>query len=337
MKVLISAYEKMSSGIASYTEEVAKLLSSYVDLAVLSFDDWKSERFKVIKFTRKGVSRALPYLSFLRNKESLEKIEKEFDVIHETLPPWGSTGNNLITTKWGYIGYFKLALIRLAGLSFPEKLGAFPVTLQHYIMDKISFRKAKYIVSMNDESANFIPPPIENRTLKKYEYDSKLKLLFVSRDLTMKRKNLKVILNSFKYLKKDIELHLVGEDKGKIRRDKNIIIHGFLEREKVFELMYKVDALILPSTYEELGYVGLEAYSIGLPLITSKIPSFNTIFKASPKFDPYNPKELGDILNKLSCGDLEEIGRKGYELVKQYNEIARKKFLGLYKEAMNSN
>lgn len=46
------------------------------------------------------------------------------------------------------------------------------------------------------------------------------------------------------------------------------------------------DALILPSNYEELGCVGLEAYSIGLPVIASDVPSFRVIFKIASSSIP---------------------------------------------------
>ena len=34
--------------------------------------------------------------------------------------------------------------VRMAGLSFPENLGALPVTLQHYAMDSASKRRAAH-------------------------------------------------------------------------------------------------------------------------------------------------------------------------------------------------
>lgn len=87
-------------------------------------------------------------------------------MVHETLSPLGITSNNLITTKWKYVGYFRLALIRQFGLSFPENLRAFPVTFHHYIMDSFLFKKAKYIISINQEGDSFVPSPIEIRPRK---------------------------------------------------------------------------------------------------------------------------------------------------------------------------
>lgn len=336
MKVLLVAYDKNSSGIASYTIELAKLLSSHVNLTLLSFNEIKGISFKVINIDLKAKSRALPLYTFLKNKNTLKEIETQFDIVHETLTPWGSPSNIFITTKWGYVGYFRLALIRQFGLSFPENLGAFPVTFQHYIMDSLSFKKAKYIISINQEGDNFVPPPVEIRPRKKYECDSnKLRLLFISRDLFMKRKNLQVVLASLKYVKKPVELHLVGNPRGKKIESENIVIHGYLPRDKVIELMYNVDLLLLPSTYEELGYVGLEAYSIGLPVITSDIPSFNAVFKASPKFLPQDPIALAKILNELTCEKIEEFGVKSHELAKEYNKIAEKKILEIYKNILS--
>ena len=109
--------------------------------------------------------------------------------------------------------------------------------------------------------------------------------LFVSRDIRIGRKNLKVVLEALSLLNDNCVLHIVGN--GKIVGD-DVVCHGYVPREEVLQIKNSCDALILPSTYEELGYAGLEAYSIGLPVIASDLPLFRAIFKKNLFFDPNN-------------------------------------------------
>mgnify|MGYP001773080436 FL=1 len=336
MRLLIAAYEKASSGIASYTAEVTKLLAERkLDISLLSFDDPPPEvasKVNVIRFEVEHKFRALPILTFALNERRLKDVEKDFDVIFETLPPWGSLGERIVTVKWGYISYWRLAYIRTIGLSFPENLGGFPVTLQHYLMDRRSFRRARHIISFVDGVADFVPPVIERRAIKDYECNRTLKVLFVSRDLNMPRKNLRVVLAALKRVKRPVELHLIGRGDVEVPPGHKVINHGYLSREEVLSLMRRVDLQVLPSTYEELGFVGLEAYSVGLPLITSDIPSFRSVFRPSPKFDPRDPVKLAEILGSLSCDELKELGRKEWDYVAEMNEKAISKLMKIFND-----
>ncbi|MGC8568939.1 MAG: glycosyltransferase family 4 protein [Nitrososphaeria archaeon] len=347
MNVLFVAYDKDSSGIASYTYELVKALRNHLNASLLTFEEdtirsLNLSGVEVINCKLKFKSRALPFLNYLLNRNFLKRTVKldKFDVIHETLPPWGSFLNlkTLLTTKWGYVSYLKLAAIRTAGMSFPENLGGLPVTLQHYLLDELSFRRAKYIVQFSDASKeNFVPPIIERGRLKKYSCDDKLKILFVARDLNVPRKNLKALLMALKHINRPAELHLVGNGKVEASSNVKLIGHGYLMRDEVFMLMQDVDLQVLPSTYEELGFVGLEAYSVGLPLIVSNIPSFRAIFKVSPSFDPYNPLELARLINSLSCEELEKLGRNEWEFLGLSNAFATKKLLTIYNNLIQDN
>lgn len=310
MRVLVSAFDAGSSGISSYTQELAKLLSKDVKVSLLAFQDLNLLGVDVIAIRLRGRSRALPLMTFLRNAERVREVAKEFDLIHETLSPWGSVGQRFVTTRWGYVSYLELAWIRLTGLSSVEKWGAFPVTLQHYLMDRRSRRRAKFVIDVSRETGHFVPPPVEPRPPKSYQC-STLRVLFVSRDLGMPRKNLRVVMEALELVKVPVELHLVGRGREPGPRPTfQLIRHETLSREDVISLMREVDLLVLPSTYEELGFVGLEAYSVGLPVITSDIPSFRAVFKVSPKFHPRDPRALANIISSLTCEELEKMGRR---------------------------
>lgn len=339
MEIAILGYDPGSSGIASYTFELSKLLSKQFNITLITFLENKDVETlqgvrNILNIELSLKNRALPYLTYISNKNKIKKLLSVFDVVHETLPPWGSFSNKLITTKWGYVPYWELAKLRLTGFAFPENLGAYPVTLQHYFMDRKSFKNAKFIISINVEGENFVPPPIELKSIKKYNCNENLKLLFVSRDLNMQRKNLSLILEALKSIKRPVELHLVGNGNLSSNYSFKIFKYGYLPRDKIFEIMQEVDALILPSVYEELGFVGLEAYSVGLPVIASNILSFKTVYKIGPKFSPYDPIELRKILENLDCFQLERLGKDSWNYVKESNKIALNKLSKIYKDLM---
>ena len=328
MKVLLAAHSSSSSGIGTYTLEIAYLLSGYVDLTVLSLDsrlnDLKSYTIKP-EITFRGT----PLLSFLRVKDEIRYVTESYDVVHETLPPYGAGSKPLITTKWSYEPFIRIVLYRMLWHPFPENLGAFPVTVQHHIMDCVSERKSLNTVYVNKNEEGFIPPPVRLRYLKKYSDLKPLKILFVSRDLSIKRKNLKVVLDALRMVHRETELHTVGNGKS------SGVLHGYMGREELINLMHDMDILILPSIYEELGYVGLEAYSVGLPVIASDIQPFRTVFAKSPRFDPFNHFQLATIIDNLSPDGVEEMGRDSWGYIKESNEIAKRKFLSLYESVLD--
>jgi glycosyltransferase involved in cell wall biosynthesis len=64
------------------------------------------------------------------------------------------------------------------------------------------------------------------------------------------------------YLKRRIaELHI----------DDNVILHGFVEREKVVELLSSVRAFVHPSRSEGFPHVRLEAMASGCPVIATNV------------------------------------------------------------------
>jgi len=328
VKILICAYDKSSSGISAYTIELAKVVKEIARVDLMCFDaiEEELEGVKSILETKINAPRFAPLLSFMLARTKLKSLKEEYDVVHETLPPYGSLFSNLVTTRWSHLTYSQIAALRTRELSFPEKLGGIPVTLQHYLLDSMSFKKAKYVIRV--WSGEF-PIPCEIKRIKEYNNQGKINLLFVSRDISMPRKNLKVVVEGLKHVKvpNRFALHIVGGGKipKYLKRAKiDYFIHGKLPRERVLELMRKVDVLVLPSTYEELGYVGIEAYSVGLPVIVSNILPFRNIFKVSLKFDPKDPLELAKILDGLDHSLLAELGHKTHEYIA--NERSRLKF-----------
>ena len=330
LNVIFVAYDKNSSGIASYTLELAKLISETFNVSIISFDSlFGIKGANIITVPRPPFPSYFPLLNARASNNLISSAIRDVspDIVHETLPPLAWNVKNLVTTQWGYVGYLRLAMIRTHQMQFPYNVGGIPVTFQHWLGDKKSFKSAKRIICISKMNENFMPPPIGIRPLKKDTEDDELKLLFVARDINIARKNLSVLLNAVKFLRKKFILHIVGKGHAK---SEHTVFHGPLGNSEVIRLMNECDALVLPSLYEELGYVGLEAYSVGLPVIASDIPSFKIVFRKSLFFSPTNHIALARLLESVSTEELRNLGIESRRFAIQTREYVRDRLQQIY-------
>ena len=97
--------------------------------------------------------------------------------------------------------------------------------------------------------------------------------------------------------------------------------------------------MILPSSYEALPYVVLEAMACGTPVVVSSavpeevvINNFNGI-----RVDSFNPEDYADALEKLLTDEelWLKLSRNGLEFVKQFDyiEIA-KRYISIISELL---
>lgn len=168
------------------------------------------------------------------------------------------------------------------------------------------------------------------------EYKSKLniegKIVIGNIGRFMEQKNHKFLLEVFeKFLKinKNSVLLLIGEGKLKekiknyakeLKIDKNILFLGL--REDVPNLLMSMDCFILPSIYEGLPAVGVEAQASGLPLILADTITKEVKFSENVKYLSLNEStttwanEINNMLNKGENRELayENVKEKGFDI-----------------------
>jgi len=112
----------------------------------------------------------------------------------------------------------------------------------------------------------------------------------------------------------------------------DIIFKGYVTDEELRELYKKALLFVYPSFYEGFGLPIIEAFSYGVPVVTSKTSSCGEIADASALLvDPSNYKEIGEaILKLIEDKDLRgELAERGINRSRQFtwrkaaNEVVR--------------
>lgn len=136
------------------------------------------------------------------------------------------------------------------------------------------------------------------------------KVLFVGR--ITKQKNWPCLLRAIPLVDPGCDVQLVvcgeGEEKEQLLAMADELdiakkVQNLGYQQNIYPIMRSCDMLVLPSWYEGMPNVLLEALSIGLPCIVSDIPAHRDIIGdtgCALLFDPSNPKELAVRIGLLS-------------------------------------
>lgn len=109
-----------------------------------------------------------------------------------------------------------------------------------------------------------------------------------------------------------------------------VVLLNHLSDSELAFLYRRAWAFVFPSLSEGFGLPGLEAMSLGTPLVASDIPVFHEVYREIPfYFDPKNPDELVVGLkkvSKLSPPERQRWAKRAKELVRHYSwtTLARK-------------
>ena len=147
----------------------------------------------------------------------------------------------------------------------------------------------------------------------------------------------------------DLKLVIVGDAdhqdnysldlKEKVQNSSTVILTGFLTGKPLQELYSNAGLFVIPSYYEGLPIVLLEAMSYGLPCIASDIPANrNVALSEENYFEPGNITGIVESLNRFTMRSFTEKERKVQlqKIVEKYNwEDIAKKTLAVYKKVVD--
>ena len=228
-----------------------------------------------------------------------------------------SHGSNYKHLKWGKFAKFVLRVGELLGVLFANKI----IAISENIADEIREKYNRDVAII--PNGVIIPRILEsNETLEKYGLEKGKYILAVGRFVP--EKGFHDLIEAFKQIpnsdfqskiqnpKSKIsidhwKLVIIGradhEDKyslglkEKTRENSNIVLTGFLTGQPLQELYSHAGLFVLPSYYEGLPIVLLEAMSYGLSCIASDIPSNRNIELSEDRF--FNAGDFKALTTKI--------------------------------------
>jgi len=204
--------------------------------------------------------------------------------------------------KWGKFAKFFLKL----GEYFGVKFGNAVICISEVIKKQLfsSYGRVSTVIPNGVDISEI--PSSNNGTLARFNLEKQRYILNVARFVP--EKNLLVLMEAFKNANLDgWKLAIVGdadhEDehsrdiKQKAKDIENIVLTGLLTGESLKEIYANSGLFVLPSLYEGLPIVLLEAMSFGLNIIASDIPQNREIGLRSERY--FNPHSQDEIVEKI--------------------------------------
>lgn len=146
--------------------------------------------------------------------------------------------------------------------------------------------------------------------------ERRIQLAFIGRH--DRQKGLDILLQAVEQLEPDhIHLHVVGKGileagrLGKAPIQENVTFHGWLSRKAIFNLLDRIDAVVMPSRWEAFGLVAIEAMRSGVAVIASDRGALPEIVRHGVEgyiFDLDDPQGLRSLLPALDRTELRRMG-----------------------------
>jgi glycosyltransferase involved in cell wall biosynthesis len=150
------------------------------------------------------------------------------------------------------------------------------------------------------------------------------------------RKNIGKLLESYAEIRKgvDCQLVIIGGYHYSDKLPDGVVATGFLPRKEMLSLMSRASCFAYPSLYEGFGLPILEAFALGVPVLTSNISSMPEVAgRAALLVNPEDKDEIGKgLLKILSDRKLtRELIKKGSARAKEFAwEKAARETLKIY-------
>lgn len=358
-------YPPNFGGIESVTKDIAENFAEGGDkVTVLCFSkDNLVEQIKnvtVVRCKASIISSQPISISYIHN---FFKLKNKSDIIHIHLPNYLALFCSLFISKkkkvilhWhsDVLGfYFWGSILRILEIIVIKNANTIIFTSQNYI-------NGSYIRNLIKNKFNILPISVGLKSKKtniKKNNPNKLKILFVGR--LVPYKGVDILIKSLRLITDiDIELNIIGSGSIKYTNfltnlasasNHSINFSGTVADLTLEGHYLSSDVLVLPSTYrsEAFGVVVLEAFSYGLPCISSNLKNsglswINKNNKTGFKFETNDQYDLAEKINKFIYLDEKmKIQMQNYclkEAKEKYSHYKMKTSLGeIYNNLFDDN
>lgn len=210
--------------------------------------------------------------------------------------------------------------------------------------------KARSTVIYNGLSIERIRNIVEEGNNDYDEYS----VVFVGR--LMEYKGAHRLIKAFSHVIRELhnaKLHIVGsgpemsklkELSRKLYLEKNIVFHGWLPRNRVLKIVSSSALLAHPSLYESFGYVIIEAYALGKPVVVHKAPYSKELVERLETgliVDTFNEKVFSEALLTLLTdrGLYKKYSLNAQRVAEEIFsiEVSASKYIKVYESLINSD
>ena len=306
-------------GVVTYTKELTNRFSKFPELEMVYF--YSSLRKSYQGNLKNVKSYRLPPTLFeiLFNRwrnENIEKFIGPVDIFHSsdwTQPPSKAkkvtTYHDVVPLKYPQWSHPKIIATHMRRLKLVEREIDMVIAVSHStkkdLLEISSIPEEKITVIYEGPTGDFKPQPKDKIDKFKEKYNLPDKFVLAIGGIG-ERRNLKKI----KEAAKDYNLVIAGQTLPWLSIDE-------------LELLYaSAEALLYCSLYEGFGIPILDAFSVGLPVITSNVSSMPEIGgEAALYIDPNHAEDIKEKLDMV-MGDKkmkEDLVKEGLERVKQFS------------------
>ncbi len=219
-------------------------------------------------------------------------------------------------------GAWRHRIYGLVAISFSDSIFVQTEKMRKDLLQELNHRRIFAPVRTVGSRIHVMSNGIEIRSRRDFEGE---KLVYVGR-LTPK-KGVKYLISAMK-LVRDMDLLVVGDGPDRRRLEKmaaglRVKFIGMVSPEKVYDYLEQAKILILPSLYEGLPNVILEAMSMGIPVIATRVGGIPDVIKDGETgllVDPGRVDELAISMKRLIENHRlwEKLADNCFEVAKKY-------------------
>jgi glycosyltransferase involved in cell wall biosynthesis len=203
--------------------------------------------------------------------------QRQVDVVHVTHQSLTPAFARVVVTAWDPL-MSPWARYRAA----PERGEKPRVEAAYAVADAVAFRRAAAIIAITSRAAGaarvfrrpvrWIPPFLPDAGVRPPAGGRGQNVLLIANGIDSERKGLELAVNAVDDLRTtrpEIRLTLVGTWSNQGRASELppfCDVRGYVERDRLLEMLPGFGCCVIPSRWEEFGYAGLEALAAGVPL-----------------------------------------------------------------------
>lgn len=233
----------------------------------------------------------------------------------------------------GYVSQKKVILRKFAGNfnKYYDNTNKIKKNILNIVLKKsdILFWETKYLTEFGKHfnQVSFWFPNVRQSSKKQKQGCEVFRKRFLFLSQVRKEKGVDYLKESFLQLDQSYQLDIYGPITGYTETDlngNNFHYNGTIDPKDVYDKLLDYDVLLLPTYWKDEGYPGIiiEAFSVGLPVIATKVGGIPEILKDEYNgylIEPHNVTALTSAIKKINESNYGKLSQNALESFKDFN------------------